>query len=81
VKVKGDPSERTRRALIRTKKVMAKMGVEWKVGASEQVTRLVKGEQTLLEYWMFARDGLWHWVMKVYDHVCESNARRNPKSG
>jgi hypothetical protein len=61
--------------------VMAMMGVVWKVEASERVKRSVKGEQTHPEYWMFAHDEPWHWVMAVYDHVCESSARKNPKSG
>lgn len=76
----GDPLERKKRALIRIRRVMAMMGVEWKAGAQERVKRLVKGEQTLPEYWMFAHEP-WHWVMAVHDHVCESSARRNPKSG
>ena len=77
----GDPLEWTKRGLIRIWMVMVMMGVEWKVEASEQVKRIVKGEQTHPEYWMFVHDELWHWVTAVYDHVCESSARRNLKSG
>ena len=60
---------------------MAMMGVEWKVGAPELVKTLVKEEETLPEYWVFALDEPRHWMMAVYDHVCESSARRNLKSG
>lgn len=61
--------------------VMVKVGVEWKDGVPERVKRRVMEEQTLLEYPMAARDELRHRVMTVYDHVCESSAKRNPKSG
>lgn len=57
-----------------------KVEVEWRDGVLERVKRLVMEEQTLQEYPMLARDGLWHLVMTVNDHVYESSAKRNPKS-
>jgi hypothetical protein len=61
--------------------VMVKVEVEWKDEVLERVKRLVMEEQTLLECPMFGHGDLWHWVTTVYDHVCESSAKRNPKSG
>lgn len=60
--------------------VMVKVEVGWKDGVLGRVKRLVMEEQSLLEY-PLARDELWHLVMTVNDHVYESSAKRNPKSG